>query len=254
MIFRLVGSYEYIKALEHFDALTQISDQNELQVFDEIIREKDEFAVYVNLSRHLQRTDTTLSEASVDAEHNFERRGLAWVTALARVEVGAMLAGFTNVESPFEWVGPRPLELAAYRELLEDGTRTHYWALANDPDFQRIATGRPDHKTVAYVRRLTVANAFLDAAAKAGVNTDDLTPQQMNELAKWKSDLGQVQFAMIANIRNYLGTKSRSRSSTTSSTQDIDSVRACTVLLQGEKYELARGTASVSTESVDGDN
>ena len=210
LIFRLVGFYEYIKALEHFDALTQISDQNELQVIDEIIREKDEFAVYVNLSRHLQRTNSSLSEAGVDPEHNFERRGLAWITALARVEVGAMLAGFTNVASPFEWVRPRQLELAAYRELLEDGMRTHYWALANDPEFQQIATGRPDYKTVAYVRRLTVANAFLEAAAKIGLNTGQLVPEQLGELYKWKSDLVQVQSGMIANIGKYLVKRLRS--------------------------------------------
>lgn len=251
LIFRLVGFYEYIKALEHFDRLIQMCDQDELKVIDDIIREKDEFAVYVNLSRRLQRGNSNLSETAADGEDNFERRGFAWVTALARVEVGAMFAGFTSVMSPFEWVRPSQMESAAYRELLEDGMRTHYWALVNDPEFQQIATGRPDHKTVAYVRRLTVARAFLEAAAKIG--GAQLAPEQIAELHKWKSDLDKVQYGMIANIESYLGSFSRSNSKTSSNTKDIDAVYACGKMLKGEKYELAQGTASITTESVGGD-
>lgn len=254
LIFRLVGFYEYIKALQHFSALIGMCDESELKVIDEIIGEKDEFTVYTHLSRRLQRRPSTLSEigrtlskTGQPQEDRFARRGLAWVMALARVEIGAMFAGFTNIRSPFEWVQPTQLEMSAYRKLLEDGMRTHYWSLANDPAFRKIVRDTPDHKTVAYVRRLTLARAFLEAAGKAG--TAQLTPPQVVELRKWHSDLDTARVALIASIQAYLKSVQATSSNTTSKSSKFKEAFACSRQLEAEKYELARGMATITSEN-----
>jgi len=250
LIFRLVGFYEYIKALQHLGALIEMCNESELRVIDEIIAEKDEFTVYTNLSRRLQRRPSTLSETGQSREDRFARRGLAWVMALARVEIGAMFAGFTNIRSPFEWVQPTQLEMSSYRTLLEDGMRTHYWSLANDPAFRKIARETPDHKTVAYVRRLTLARAFLEAAGKAGAV--QLTPPQVAELRNWHSNLDTSRLALIASIELYLKSVQATSSKSTSNTSKIDWARACGRQLQAEKYELANGMATITSEKFGG--
>lgn len=252
LIFRLVGFYEYVQALHHFDVLMKKTSDEEREVINDIVKERDEFAVYTNLSRRLRIGSSSLAERSEKGDDSFERRGLDWVMALARVEVGAMLAGFTNVLSPFETVKPSEFELSAYKELLGDGLRTHYWALANDPQFPRVIAKskvEPDAQTVAFVRRLSVARAFHDAASRIGAA--QLNAQQVAELQSWKNDLDGSQQELIANIEDYLRpiTLSRAGPSTTTS-KSINSARACSAQLRGERYELSRGTARITTETV----
>jgi hypothetical protein len=125
---------------------------------------------------------------------------------LARVELGAMVAGFTGQREPFAVVPPTRIELAAYGELLLDGARTHYWSLANDPvagmywsyrarpvtggDRER---GRPEideTQAIAYGRRAALAREFVRAVQLLGKGR--FTPQQGTELTSWDQELGEL--------------------------------------------------------------
>lgn len=167
-----------------FDQLVRQTDEAERKVIDEIIRDRDEFAVYVDLSSRFG-VMSAASEQPATSTDTSERRGLAWVMALARVEVGAMLAGFTKVHSPFSVVGPTEHESSAYRELLTDGMRTHYLALARDPKLRQIvaeSATKPGSETLAYVRRISVAREFLNAAGQVfpGGKLSPLTTPRSN--------------------------------------------------------------------------
>ena len=123
---RLVGFMEYGNALANLDKLLKLSNEDEIKVYDEIVKERDEFAVYTNLARRLEPTGgTSIYEPPQGDEDDFQRRGLPWMTALARVELGAMLAAFTEVKNPFMSTLPNELDAEPFREILFDGARVH---------------------------------------------------------------------------------------------------------------------------------
>lgn len=225
---RLVGYYEYGNALQDLDKLIEITSEEELYEIDEMVAEKDEFTVYTNLSRKLKTGPTRLNEP---LETDRERRGLRWVTALARVELGAMLAGFTDVPKPFEAVANPKFDMEQYQDLLLDGARTHYWALANDPALPNITKARKVNlDLLSYSRRLVMARGMLRAAVNS--NIDRYDPSQLRELSSWKESLDVTQNTIIKKIRSFQ----------TSSEPYMS--RYCGAILAAERREIAAGTAT----------
>jgi len=164
LVNRMVGYLEYGRALYLLDQLAKNCSAKELEVIDEIIRSRDEHAVFVNRSRILERESSALSEQPQETNDEFERRGLAWLTALARVELGALAAGFTDYPDPFALAPPGNLDRDEYAEVLLDSLRTHYWALRNDPIAANMPAARiSDTQAIAYGRRVSITLAFLQA-------------------------------------------------------------------------------------------
>jgi hypothetical protein len=204
----VVGFLEYAQALQRFDALIKISTPEELQAFDEIVKERAELTVFVNLSRQLRRAPSSLDESPLQAGDNFERRGLPWIMALARVELGSILAAYTYVRRPYEAVAGTRYDMAQYAEFLLDGLRMHYWALANDPDLPRIAQRFvANQESLAYIRRMTLAQAFFDAASR--IAASDYAPVQVAELTQWRSTLNKVQGTLLSNMDAFIARQER---------------------------------------------
>ena len=242
MVKRLVGFMEYGNALGNLDALIKMSSPEELKMLDDLVKQRDEFTVYTNLSRRVQRGPSTLTEPDLDGD-KFDRRGLAWITALARVELGSMLAAFTPARSPFESIAATPYDLPQYRELLLDGTRSHYGALLSDPQLIRISRASPATSGTAmlsYSRRLVLARSMLRATGKS-IGTA-LSPAQRQELLSWKQSLDSMQAGFVSKIQQYLETMQ----SVTSRSSSSGMVNACGALLRAEKREVAAGTARVT--------
>jgi hypothetical protein len=248
MVGRLVGFYEYGNALMELDRLVMMLSESELAEIDKLVGEKDEFMVYTNLSRRVQSGPSTLDvgDDNVDrpVDEKYEgRRGLAWVMALARVELAAMLAGFTEVPRPFEAVRPTHFDAQAYKEMMLDGARTHYWALANDPMLEPVTRMRADQTAVlSYSRRLVIARAMLRAAMKAGMN--EYSPIQVRELASWSQRLDELQVGFITKIEQFLEDQHRTWT-TKKRSKDTYEV-SCYALLQAERRERAEGTAQIT--------
>lgn len=185
---RLVGFLEYQNALGCLDSLVRMSSPEEVTVYDELIRERPELAVYTNLSRRCTTGPSSLNEP-VAAGATYEQRGLRWVTALARVELAAMLAAFTSLPKPFENVNAGPFDLEQYRELLLDGARCHYWALRNDPALPAVlrdaSLGQP---LLCYSRRVGLARSMLAAASQS----DQFALEQYQELKAWHDSLNNL--------------------------------------------------------------
>jgi hypothetical protein len=200
---RVVGFLEYGQALQHFDALVKKATTEELDTFEEIVRERDELTVYTNLSRRLRHPPSSLDERSETESEGFQRRGLAWIMALARVELGAILAAFTYVPRPFEAVAATAYDVEPYQEMLQDGLRSHYWALCGDSSLPRVAQRfLPTQESLAYLRRFVVAQAFLRAAYRAAER--HYSAVQRAELNRWKQTLDTFQLKLVSNFRKFL--------------------------------------------------
>lgn len=185
---RIVGFYEYSKALEHLDDFIASATDVELEAADRIVKERDQFAVFVNLSRLLQHKPTRLAETTQVPNDDFLRRGLGWVTAVARVEVQAVMASFTAHREPFSVVEPTEFDGDEYNEVLVDGMRTHFWAFQLDPLWKKeLAAKVPSSRTLAYLRRLAMLNGFTRTVVRRMGN--EFNPAQANELTRWQLDI-----------------------------------------------------------------
>lgn len=240
MVLRLVGYYEYGNALHHLDQLVSICSAEELKEIDRLVAERDEFMVYTDLGRRLQRGPSSLiSPASATDQRG--QRGLAWVMGLARVEVAAMLAGFTSVPQPFEMVGPTAFDAGAYRSLLNDGALSHYWSLVNDPMLEPVSRMSPlQSQVLAYSRRLVIARGMLRATMKA--HRGEYNPVQLREISAWKEGLDTLQAGFVAKIELFLQDAQQQKVS--QKTDKGEYVKACIYLLKAEQRELQAGRAT----------
>ena len=197
---RIVGFYEYGNALRDLDQLINVSTDEELYELDRIVKEMDEFAVFTNLSRTIKSGPTSLNEPMEDRE----RRGLRWVTALARTEFGAITAAFTSAKRPFEKLANVRFDMAEYNALLADGARTHYWALRNDPDLRSVTrSARVNRKVLSYGRRIVMAQKMLESAIDSSPS-ESLSYPKRQELKNWQKFLGESNAMINAKIRNHL--------------------------------------------------
>jgi len=199
------------------------------EIAEEIVDEQNQFAIYTNLSRKLQGT-TFLAEQPKRPGDRYRRHGLTWMTALARVELGAMLAGFTSNPRPFHAVKPSLFDGEEYREILLDGLRMHYWSLKRDPAIQAyFKTGVPENHIITYGRRASVARHFLQAVHDYWAS--DLLRIQLAELSAEDRELKKLQLVFLY----CLSQKSASWGRTKTLTSELS---ACPPLLAAARREL----------------
>ena len=241
LVFRLVGFMEYGMALEWLDRFASTASREELELADAIVRERPEFAVYTNLSRHFEGP-TFLREQPRHERDDFCRHGLDWVLALARVELGAMLAGFTSHARPFAVVAPQTYGVEAFRELLIDGLRMHYWTLKRDPVIQNYhRTGIPVNHIITYGRRVSVARHFLEAVVERW--GDQFLPIQRAELKTHDDEMRRLQLAFLYCLAR--------RNSGSSNVTLTEALKACPPLLKMAVDETGR-TGSAAFETING--
>jgi hypothetical protein len=190
------------------DALVASATPSELAAIDAILKDRPEFTVYVNIAPRVQRQPSTLIPGSAAVP----MQGLPWVLALARAELGGMLATFGKHPVPFAAVRPTRLEAEAYKTLLMDGSQTHYWAIFNDPNLAKVARSVPDTQMLAYIRRLNAVRHFLRAGANAAAA--DLQPPQVAEILREDSRLDTLRQDFIATVSSYLAARTYSTTNT----------------------------------------
>lgn len=231
-------------ALRLFDSLLTQATPEEFQAINEIVSERDEFTVYSGLSRRSLGTARGFSVADDPAGKNFERRGVVWITALARVELGSILAALTPVARPFDLTGPSEIERAAYAELLLDGAQSHYAALSTDENLALVARRAPGTEMLRYIRRLSLVRHMLDAGARA-VGAQ-MTPTQLAVVAGADRDLASMQSQFERAVQTYID---RENYSNTVQTRGVARKSpdwiGCTFMIRGAMKELKAGTARV---------
>ncbi len=243
LIFRVVGFLEYVTALRYLDPLVRNATAEERDALDQLIQEYPEFAVYTNLAARYQ-TGGINAAAPHQVGDDDRRSGLRWVLALARVEVGGILATFAQMPYPFVSVSPTDYEMEAYRDLLMDGARMHYLSLTKDPMLQRAAQSIPGRTMFMYIRRLRVATAFIEAAG--GSNAADLTPLQQAEIATRRQELRALAAMFAEQIADYLAaTQNIRQQQSGASVWTRESRALCAGMMLGEREGLTQGTAKM---------
>ncbi len=210
LVYRIVGFIEYAQAVQLLDTFVEEASDTELAVAEEIIRSQAAYRIDTNLSRKIE-TPGTLSEQSPNPRDNFSRHGLEWMLALARVELGAMLAGFTSHAEPFLSLVPTirrksrekpgPFGSAAYAEMLLDGLRTHYWSIVREDVISAYyKTGVPENHLLTYGRRAILGRQLARAVLEysgAGNEGENLSPAQLTEMRTWDQTFQKLQRIML---------------------------------------------------------
>lgn len=242
MVARIVGYWEYGNALKNLDRLVGMLNEGELEAVSRMVAEKDEFTVFVNIAGTLPQGPTSFE---FDPNDDFERRGLNWIMAFARVEFGSMLAAFTDAADPFATASPTAYDSESFFVMLDDATRTHYWSLINDPDLPLALKSHISNPNVlAYTRRFTLARQLLRTTVRAGIGT--YTPLQLRELSSWKEGLDRYHGRFIQKIRAFLvAQNAQSTTSTSSTSSSAPYLDGCNLQLAAFRRESAAGTAEV---------
>lgn len=250
MVRRLVGFYEYGNALDDLDQLVSIATEDDRKVINEIVSDRPEFDIYLTLPESFSIGDgseSTVVTPVVRGESSgveYRRSGLGWVTALARVEFGAMIAGFTDHPSPYENVTPQSHDYLNAMQLLLEGISGHHAALAENPLF--AGRGRVKRKdatifhSLTLSRRARITRAMLEPLLAPGESEYD--PRQAYELGEYKKELDKGQKLVNGQVKMFLAT----RQSSSTSSSESEFVRACRAQLRAEQRELAAGTATVT--------
>lgn len=247
LLFRAVGTFEYHTSLRNLDAFLSSASSEEVAAADKIVSSRPQFTIYTRLADRF-RTGQESPQLSLERQAASQKKGLMWVVALARLELGAALGIFTRTPSPFEIVGPTRWEAAAYKELLMDGAQTHYLALTQDANVSLVLRKIPDTEILAYIRRLNLARSMLDAAARS--NAQDLLSGDWAQLQAQDRQMLSTLNLYSAKVNKYLASLNFNKTTTTTEEQQISKVKACLSQLAGEQRELSAGTAKVRTFSL----
>ena len=246
LMFRVVGTLEYVSALRHLDAFLSTATSEEIAAADKLISARPEFTVYTQLAnRFRQGSDTPFVSTGRAA---IPRKGLMWVVALARLEAGAILGTFTTHGSPFEVVGPSQWGKPSYHDLLMDGAQTHVMALANDPNIRMVEMKLPGTEMLSYIRRLNLARSMLSAAARS--NASGLSLQEWSQLEAQDRQLRNLRDRLSIRVNKYVASLNSKRVDRTVTEKQIETAQACATQLAAEQRELAAGTARVQTFAV----
>jgi len=245
MVRRLVGFYEYANALSDLDELVELSTEQDLTAIDEILTDHHEFDVFLTLPNSFPPSDDVdfLTETNAVSGNELQRSGLQWVTALARVEYGARIAGFTDNPEPFKDVTYDTHDYDAVMQLLLEGVVGHHAALSENAMFSGKGSIRSKDQKIMNAltlsRRARIARAMLDPLLAPGKSA--YNPIQVTELEQYDSELDEGQDLVNAQIRSFLA----ERGSASTSLASSEFVRACGLQLSAERRELAAGTATV---------
>ena len=176
--YRIVGTYEYLKAIEKFNQLVELSSHAEIKTYDRIIAAQREMSFYSGIATdygigkitHLPADEQSLINST------YRRNSLAWLMALARVEVGATISMYGKSDDPFNTIGQGKTNFgkSEYAEIISDDLASHLKAVAGDPGFQNaMNVQKPNSDTLAYLRRAKLIRDLLDGLYQTG-NTEQI--------------------------------------------------------------------------------
>jgi len=159
MVYRLVGSYEYSKALELLEQLVNQSTAEEIEVYNLVIKTRPEFDVFTLPKLYKKANDNSDAGA-----YHVKHSGIEWIMALARLEMAGILATYSDVNDPFAQVNPTLLERNALNQLVLSDTAAHLRALFTDPAYKTMlakSSKNIDSQAFAYLRRFKLVTHLL---------------------------------------------------------------------------------------------
>lgn len=207
-IYRIVGTYEYGYALDSLLKVVEQSTPEEISAFDQLIAEHKEFDIYIGLSDLFDKDRATLSGQNNSQPKERLKTGLAWMIALARVELSANVAAYTDVAGPFLTMGLNEFEYEEFRQILLDDLRSHILAMENYLNRSRREmqeTVWMDRDLPKQQRRIKLIYAMLEAVDR--LYEGDLNEEQLNELKNYQKQAKKIarelQWEFNATVARY---------------------------------------------------
>ncbi len=243
---RVVGYLEYGRALDVFSELVSMSDEEDLAAYDAIIGTRSEFSVFNTMPEGFEETgdESRNQVASKTGETGLARAnlGLPWLVALARLEFGAILAGFTEHPDPYQYLQPDSFAYTETMQMLLEGVASHYLTLQNDEvQEQYIKENANVQGALTLSRRVRIARAMLRPMMKE--ERSRYTSNQANQLEKAANDLDTAQASVNSAITKYL---SQSATLVQDETVTREILNACGAQLAAERREILEGTATIT--------
>ena len=193
---RIVGSVEYGAALQNFEALVESSTAKEIEVYDRVIQQLPEFVFYSGLESGLPqpqqagvqppkaqptkaqppKAQRSAAAQPVRSLSQYKKDTLAWLMALARVEINATRAMYNPGDGAFVSPDQDMFGMDEYFHVLLDDVAVHMQSLKSDADFQEAAKKHlktANSQTIAYLRRLKLIKSMLMAAGHSGITAID---------------------------------------------------------------------------------
>ena len=212
--YRLVGSYEYVNALDQLTRLIDESKTEEIKIYDRFLRDRAEFTFFNGVNAafaeqpNLVKAEPQLRQQFRD---EYMKKGLAWMMALARVELAATSSLYGEVEFPFEALVTSQFDAEPYVKILRDDVVAHMKSLAKEPGFKEVLrrARKADTWTLAYLRRIKLIRDMLKSLERAGGAevASEIEPLAY-ELKKHQRNLiDQVRTEAYATARVYKGTR-----------------------------------------------
>lgn len=233
--YRLVGSFEYANSLDYLERLYAQSTPEQIQVYDKMLENRPEFSYFSGTSiAGLGGGVVAIKDPAevVKFKDKFKKRGLFWMTALAKIELGATAAAYGKSKSPFEMFPPNRLDFEPFMQLMLDDTETHLKALASDPQFVDVcrASRIPDTWTLAYLRRLKMLRDMINVLKTAQ------NPLLHERLAEMEQGLKRAQRKLTTAVENFQSVAT----STSNKTETIDQV-----------FDIPVGTTNICKDVID---
>jgi len=173
---RIVGTLEYSSAIAYLEKLISLSDEEEIEVYDKVIAQLPEFTFYSGMTAGVKQPQPTVgnnvagADPQDDPDGQFRKQSLAWMLALAKVELNATRSMYWPGDKAF--IQPAgTFGLIEYYHVLLDDVAAHLQAIETDDEFKKaikkfLEIASSD--TVAYLRRLKLISSMLIALEQSG--------------------------------------------------------------------------------------
>ena len=184
---RIVGTQEYSAALVYLERLVGMSSADEIEVYDKVIAQLPEYIFYSGMTAGVPQPKplagnnpiTNLAEAQPQdvADSQFKKQSLAWLMALAKVELNSTRSMYNPGDDAFKAKAGAKFGLLEYYHVLLDDVAAHLKAIETDDQFKKAIKKSfeiASSETVAYLRRLKLISSMLIALEQSG----DLTIAQ----------------------------------------------------------------------------
>ena len=250
--YRLVGSYEYLNALKQFMKLIEISTTDEIKVYDKILNKRAEFSFFSGVNTAFnEKPDLAKANPFERQKFNddFIKKGLAWMMALARIELAATSSLYGDVKQPFTAIEDSQFDAEPYLKILQDDVVAHMRSLAQEPGFTEVLrrSRTPDTWTLAYLRRIKLIRDMLQTLQDVGGPSVQAEIEPLAyELRKHQRNLvEQVESATVSSGSEYAVKSGGTRISR----QQTTTVGQCKTFVDNN---LGSGSATPATGSSPG--
>jgi hypothetical protein len=127
----------------------------------------------------------------------YKKRGLAWMLALAKVELGATVAAYTDSKTPFGVFAPTMFDREEFLQILLEDCIDHVQALDQEALFKQVMKmrGPANNETLAYLRRIKLIRDMLTALKKSEM------PGLAAKIKPVEEKLARSQDALVAHVK-----------------------------------------------------